>query len=118
MKYIDYNIFTDLVAFKEKCELENALVTAELQQSAKIVKGEKWMLPFGNEIQTSGLSVDVQLAVQRQLKNKLTNKGVEILKQMGQDVDGMYGNSYFMHTIYAIIFSTFLCRKKSRTLIS
>jgi hypothetical protein len=77
--------------------LEKSFIAAELKESMmKLPKDSEdpngktdFLHVFGTEVSAVPLDDDVRVWTVKQIKEKMVKKGIEILKQLGQDVEGI-----------------------------
>jgi len=98
-KKVLYDSIWSIVADPElddtrKADVANALVSVELRQSLKLSEFDckKESHLFGTEIEPEHLKDGNMVWAREQIKKKLSNRGAEILKQIGTDVDGCSGD--------------------------
>ncbi|XP_032791809.2 HAUS augmin-like complex subunit 4 [Daphnia magna] len=73
--------------------LEKTFISSELHQSMRIIKEEKLkdddnLHVFGIQFKQEPIDDDITLWAQEQLKNELIEKGVLLLGELGQDIQG------------------------------
>ena len=97
--------------------MEKAFISSELEESMKIVKAksdkpnnDETVRVFGLNFKQEKIDDDVSVWTQEQLKNQLIEKGVELLSEMGQDVQG---NWFFviLNLLLCVIFTIFISRQ-------
>lgn len=81
-----------------------AFISSELNESMKIVKSHKpntdeVLQVFGVNYKQEKIDDDITFWTQEQLKNQLIEKGVALLSEMGQDVQGIIIFFLFVYKI-------------------
>ena len=84
---------------QRKADVANALISVELRQSLKLSEFDckKESHLFGTEIEPEHLKDGNMVWAREQIKKKLSNRGAEILKQIGTDVDGIFYFVFYKH---------------------